>query len=83
MAAAAGKLKWTPVISCDTCQSPRDAWQVAALEPEHFLALRGPSDLRGRPFSPAHWTMHTRQLANIKRLAERHRAQARPDDTQQ
>jgi hypothetical protein len=113
---------------------PRDAWQVAALEPEHFLGLRGLSDLRGRPFNPdrpwprayvaglwawlledlpggrtrlvvsgyqtgrprwlqagsdffvglpAHWTMQARQLANIKRLAERHRAQARPDDIQQ
>jgi len=31
---------------------PRDAWQVAALEPEHFLGLRGLSDLHGRPIDP-------------------------------
>jgi hypothetical protein len=30
------------------------AWfEVAVLEPEHFLALRAPLDLRGRPFDPA------------------------------
>jgi len=113
---------------------PVGAWEVAALEPEHFLGLRGLSDLRGRPFDPrgpwprayvaglwgflleelpggrtrlvvsgyqtgrprwlqalgdffvglpAHWTMQTRQFANIKRLAELDWAQARPDDAQQ
>ena len=113
---------------------PRSAWEVAALEPEHFLGLRGLSDLRGRPFDPrgpwprayvaglwgflldelpggrtrlvvsgyqtgrprrlqaasdffvglpAHWTMQTRQFTNIKRLAERDRAQARPDGARQ
>jgi len=29
------------------------SWQVAALEPEHFLALRMSLDLGGRPFDPA------------------------------
>ena len=28
-------------------------WEVAALEPEHFLGLRASVDLRGRPFDPA------------------------------
>lgn len=28
-------------------------WEVAALEPEHFLGLRASLDLRGRPFDPA------------------------------
>lgn len=28
-------------------------WEVAALESEHFLALRASLDLRGRPFDPA------------------------------
>jgi hypothetical protein len=32
---------------------------------------------------PAHWTIQARQLANIKRLAERHRAQARREGIQQ
>ena len=27
-------------------------WEVAALEPERFLALRASVDLRGRPFDP-------------------------------
>jgi hypothetical protein len=27
-------------------------WEVAALEPEHFLGLRASLDLRGRPFDP-------------------------------
>jgi proline iminopeptidase len=31
---------------------PVSAWEVAALEPEHFLGLRGLSDLRGRQFDP-------------------------------
>jgi hypothetical protein len=30
-----------------------DIWEVAALEPEHFLGLRARFDLRGRPFDPA------------------------------
>ncbi|MEV6097227.1 hypothetical protein [Nocardia sp. NPDC051981] len=30
-----------------------DAWEVAALEPGHFLGLHGRSDLRGRPFDLA------------------------------
>jgi len=30
-----------------------DAWQVAALEPNRFLGLRGLSDLRGRRLDPA------------------------------
>lgn len=30
-----------------------DAWEVAALEPNRFLGLRGLSDLRGRPLDPA------------------------------
>jgi hypothetical protein len=32
---------WSP-------SGPVDTWEVAALEPEHFLGLRGLSDLRGR-----------------------------------
>jgi hypothetical protein len=110
---------------------PVSAWEVAALEPEHFLGLRGLSDLRGRQFDPqgpwprgyvdglwgflleelpggrtrlvvggyqsgrprwllavgdffvyppVHWIMQTRQFANIKRLAERDRAQTRPNE---
>jgi hypothetical protein len=106
---------------------PVGAWEVAALEPGHFLGLRGLSDLRGRPLDPAkprpsvfleglwgfllerlpgdrirlvvsgyqttrprwlqsvwdvfvyppvHWSMQTRQFANVKRLAERDWAQA-------
>ena len=31
---------------------PVDAWQVAALEPHRFLALRALSDLRGRTLDP-------------------------------
>ena len=31
---------------------PVDAWQVAALEPNRFLGLRGLSDLRGRRLDP-------------------------------
>lgn len=31
---------------------PVSAWEVAAIEPGHFLGLRGLSDLRGRPFDP-------------------------------
>jgi hypothetical protein len=31
---------------------PADAWQVAALEPNHFLGLRGLTDLRGRNLDP-------------------------------
>jgi hypothetical protein len=36
---------WSP-------EGPVSAWDVAALETEHFLGLRGLSDLRGRPFDP-------------------------------
>jgi F420H(2)-dependent quinone reductase len=108
---------------------PVSAWEVAALEPGHFLGLRGLTDLRGRQLDPAkprprayteglwgfllerlpgdrtrlvvsgyqstrprwlqaivdvflyppvHWTMQTRQFANIKRLAERDRALRAP-----
>ena len=32
---------------------PVDAWQVAVLEPQRFLALRGVSDLRGRVLDPS------------------------------
>ena len=32
---------------------PRDAWEVAALEPNRFLGLRGLTDLRGRNLDPA------------------------------
>lgn len=31
---------------------PVDAWQVAALEPNHFLGLRGLTDLRGHNLDP-------------------------------
>ena len=31
---------------------PMDAWEIAALEPGHFLGLRGLSDLRGRVLDP-------------------------------
>jgi proline iminopeptidase len=31
---------------------PMDAWQVASLEPNRFLGLRGLSDLRGRSLDP-------------------------------
>jgi hypothetical protein len=31
---------------------PRDAWEVAALEPNRFLGLRGLTDLRGRNLNP-------------------------------
>ena len=112
---------------------PVSAWAVAALEPEHFLGLRGLSDVRGRQLDPAqprpsvyfdglwgflleglpggrtrlvvsgyqstrprwlqalvdffvyppvHWTLQTRQFANIKRLAERDREQERPGEAQ-
>ncbi len=37
---------WSP-------DGPLDAWQVAVLEPLHFLGLRGLSDLRGRVLDPA------------------------------
>lgn len=111
---------WSP-------EGPMSAWEVAALEPGHFLGLRGLSDLRlrqldpasrrpsayteglwgfllerlpedrsrlvvsgyqtGRPrwlqaivdlflYPPVHWSMQTRQFANIKRLAERDWARA-------
>ena len=33
-------------------RGPVDAWQVAALEPNRFLGLRGLSDLRGRSLDP-------------------------------
>lgn len=36
---------WSPV-------GPVEAWEVAALEPERFLGLRGLSDLRGRILDP-------------------------------
>ena len=36
-----------------TRSGPVDAWEVAALEPNRFLALRGLIDLRGRNFDPA------------------------------
>jgi hypothetical protein len=36
-----------------TRKGPVDAWQVAALEPNRFLGLRGLSDLRGRPLNPS------------------------------
>jgi hypothetical protein len=36
---------WSP-------DGPLDAWQVAVLEPHHFLGLRGLSDLRGRVLDP-------------------------------
>jgi hypothetical protein len=36
---------WSP-------SGPVEAWQVAALEPERFLGLRGFSDLRGRVLDP-------------------------------
>jgi len=32
---------------------PTDAWEVAALEPDRFLGLRGLSDLRGRVLDPS------------------------------
>jgi hypothetical protein len=35
-----------------TRKGPVDAWQVAALEPNRFLALRGLRDLRGRMLDP-------------------------------
>jgi len=101
---------------------PVSAWEVAALEPGHFLGLHGLSDVRGRQldsssprprvyleglwgfllerlsadrtrlvvsgygstrprwlqsiwdvfvYPPVHWSMQTRQFANIKRRAER------------
>ena len=37
---------WSP-------DGPLDAWQIAVLEPPHFLGLRGLSDLRGRVLDPA------------------------------
>jgi hypothetical protein len=37
---------WSPA-------GPVDAWEVAALEPERFLGLRGLSDLRGRILDPS------------------------------
>jgi hypothetical protein len=106
---------WSP-------EGPTSAWEVAALEPGHFLGLRGLTDLRlrqldptkprprayteglwgfllerlpgdrtrlvvsgyqtGRPrwlqaivdlflYPPVHWSMQSRQFANIKRLSER------------
>ena len=35
-----------------TRKGPVDAWEVAALEPNRFLGLRGLSDLRGRRLDP-------------------------------
>jgi hypothetical protein len=35
-----------------TRNGPVDAWQVAALEPDRFLGLRGLRDLRGRQLDP-------------------------------
>jgi hypothetical protein len=35
-----------------TRKGPVDAWEVAALEPNRFLGLRGSSDLRGRRLDP-------------------------------
>jgi hypothetical protein len=35
-----------------TRKGPVDAWQVAALEPDRFLGLRGLRDLRGRQLDP-------------------------------
>jgi F420H(2)-dependent quinone reductase len=112
---------------------PVNAWEVAALEPGHFLGLRGLTDLRGRQldsarprphayteglwgfllerlpgdrtrlivsgyqstrprwlqavfdfliYPPVHWTMQTRQLANLRRLAEREPALQAPTGTQ-
>jgi proline iminopeptidase len=31
----------------------KEWWEVAALEPEHFLGLRASVDLKGRPFDPS------------------------------
>ena len=36
------------VVHYWTRSGPVDAWEVAALEPNHFLGLRGLNDLRGR-----------------------------------
>jgi proline iminopeptidase len=35
-----------------TSAGPVDAWEVAALEPNRFLGLRGLTDLRGRNLDP-------------------------------
>lgn len=48
--------EWQEIAVGDRLPSaPNDSawWEVAALEPERFLALRASVDLRGRPFDPA------------------------------
>jgi len=40
-------------LSAMSPTGPMDAWEVAALEPERFLGLRGLTDLRGRNLDPA------------------------------
>ena len=54
---------------------PVDAWQVAALEPNRFLGLRGLSDLRGRSLDPEAATavgLHRRTMGlPVERVAWR------------
>jgi proline iminopeptidase len=48
--------EWQPVEVGDRFVARPDGsqwWEVAALEPERFLALRMSLDLRGRPFDPS------------------------------
>jgi proline iminopeptidase len=47
--------EWQHVATGDRLPAVPDGslwWEVAALEPEHFLGLRMSLDLRGRPFDP-------------------------------
>jgi hypothetical protein len=51
--------EWQHIALGDTVKywtrrhGPVDAWQVAALEPNRFLGLRGLSNLRGRSLDPS------------------------------
>jgi proline iminopeptidase len=47
--------EWQPIALGDfliPLAGGRGVWEVAALEPEHFLGLRASVDLLGRPFDP-------------------------------
>ena len=45
--------EWQEIAVGDHLAPMPGVWEVAALEPEHFLGLRTAVDLRGRPIDPA------------------------------
>jgi proline iminopeptidase len=45
--------EWQTLAVGDRLAPQPGVWEVAALEPEHFLGLRTAIDLRGRPIDPA------------------------------